>query len=332
MMRLLRVELRRLFSRRLVVLTMLAALAASLLVLWAAWDSSQPMSDEDLAVAEQMYEQELAYWEEHGEDDLAACLEGEAEEAELTGEDAVDWGCEESFAQPPQREWYLYEAPPLRDSLPFSLSTVSTFLLFAAGLVGATFTAAEISTGAMSTWLSFEPRRLRVYASKVVAAALGVLPAAVLTLAVVTAGSWLIAGYFDLTAGMGVAQWTDAGWMGLRILALAVVGALVGAALGFLLRHTAAVLGVVVVGFIASQMVQGLVPRTAPWTPTTNVDGWVNHGTTYFVEECTTDASGIMCDYTEHALSFGHSAAYLLVLTAAVVALGAVVFRRRDAV
>jgi len=93
MMRLLRVELRRLFSRRLVVLTMLGALAASLLVLWAAWDSSQPMSDADLALAEEMYEQDLAYWEEHGEEDMAQCLEDEAAEAERLGED-VDWGCE----------------------------------------------------------------------------------------------------------------------------------------------------------------------------------------------------------------------------------------------
>jgi len=330
-MRLLRVELRRLFARRLAVLTMLGALAASLLVLWGVWESSQPMSGEDLAMAEEMYQQELAYWQEHGDEDLAACLEAEAEEAELMGEDAVDWGCEESHTEP-QLEWYLYVASPLRDTLPFSLEAISTILLFAAGLVGATFTAAEISTGAMSTWLSFEPRRLRVYASKVAAAALGVLPAAVLAVAAVTGGSWLIASHFDLTAGMGAAQWADTGWMALRILTLAVIGALAGAALGFLLRHTAAVLGLVVVGFIASQMVQGLVPRTAPWVPTTNVSGWVQHGTMYYVEECTTDASGMMCDYTEHALSFGHSAAYLLVLTAVVVALGAVVFRRRDAV
>ncbi|WP_152189019.1 ABC transporter permease subunit [Georgenia satyanarayanai] len=329
MMRLLRVELRRLFSRRLVVLTMLGALAASLLVLWAAWESSQPMSDEDLALAEEMYQQDLAYWEEHGEEDKAQCLEDEAAEADRLGEE-VNYSCEDMTA--PEREWYVVTAPPLEESLPSWLSAASTFLLFAVGLVGATFTAAEISTGAMGTWLSFEPRRLRVYASKVVAAALGVIPAAVLAVALVTGGSWLIADHFDLTAGMGAAQWTDTGWMALRILGLAVTGALVGAALGFLLRHTAAVLGLVVVGFIASQMVQGLVPRTAPWLPTTNVSGWVQHGTTYYVEECTTDASGTMCDYTERALSFGHSVAYLLVLTAVVVALGAVVFRRRDAV
>src|SRR5690606_38179957 len=279
---------------------MLGALAASVLVLWAAWDSSQPMSGEDLAMAEEMYEQELAYWEEHGEEDRAQCLEDEAAEAERLGED-VDWGCEGMTA--PEREWYVFTASPLHETLPSSLSAASTFLVFAVGLVGATFTAAEISTGAMSTWLSFEPRRLRVYASKLAAAAIGVVPVAVLAVAVVTAGSWLIGDHFDLVSGMGAAQWADTGWMALRIVGLAVIGALVGAALGFLLRHTAGVLGVVVVGFIGSQMIQGLVPRMAPWMPVINVDGWVRHGTMYYTEECTTEAGGTMCDLTEHTLA-----------------------------
>jgi len=278
MMRLLRVELRRLFSRQLVVLMMLGALAASLLVLWAAWDSSQPMSGEDLAMAEEMYEQELAYWEEHGEEDMAQCLEDEAAETERLGED-VDWGCEGMTA--PEREWYVFTASPLHETLPSSLSAASTFLVFAVGLVGATFTAAEISTGAMSTWLSFEPRRLRVYASKLAAAAIGVVPVAVLAVAVVTAGSWLIGDHFDLVSGMGAAQWADTGWMALRIVGLAVIGALVGAALGFLLRHTAADLGVVVVGIIGSQMIQGLVPSMASWLADIDVGGWGREWTGY---------------------------------------------------
>lgn len=328
-MRLLRVELRRLFSRQLVVLTMVGTLAVSLLVLWGVWESSQPMPESELASAEEMYQQELEYWKEHGEADRAQCLEDEAAEAERTGEE-VDWGCESMTG--PEREWYIYTAPPLQESLPFTLTAMSTLVLFASGLIGATFTAAELSTGSMSTWLSFEPRRLRVFASKMVAAALGVVPAAALVVAVVAAGAWLIANHFDLAAGMKSGHWGDAAWMALRILGLAALGALVGGALGFLLRHTAAVLGLVVVAFIVEQMLRGLVPRIAPWAPSVNVEGWVGHGTTYYLEECTTDAAGMMCDYTEHALSFGHSAVYLLVLTAAVVALAAAAFRTRDAV
>src|SRR5690606_19633602 len=112
MSRLLAVELRRLFSRGLVVLAMVGALTASLLLLLGVWQSSQPMSDAELAQAEQMYEQELEYWEENGEEAVAQCQEDEAREAELTGE-AVDFGCDQMA---PQREWYIWAAPPLEDS------------------------------------------------------------------------------------------------------------------------------------------------------------------------------------------------------------------------
>ena len=328
MTRLLRVELRRFFARRLVVLTMVGALVASLLVLLGVWQSSQPMSAEELTVAEGVYEQELANWEENGEEMVAQCREDEAAEAERTGEEA-DWGCD--GWGPPQREWFIHTAPPLEDSLPGYLAAHAQLLLFAALLAGATFTAAEAATGSLSTWLSFEPRRLRVYASKLLAAGLGVVPFALLTIAVTVAGVAVIGNHFGLAGGMGAADWADTAWMSLRSAGLAVMGALVGAALGFLLRHTAAVLGLAVVYLIGEQMLRGLVPASQPWVLGTNLSGWLLHGTVYFAEECTTDGSGTMCEYTEHALSFGHSSTFLLVTVAAVVALAAVVFQRRDA-
>ncbi len=328
MNRLVRVELRRLFARRLVVLTMLGTLVASLLVLLGVWNSAQPMSAEELALAEEMYQQELEYWQEEGEEAVAQCFEDEAEEAERTGE-AVDYGCEQMG--PPQREWYVWSAPPLEDTLPSVLGMHSSLLLFAALLVGATLTAAELTTGAITTWLSFEPRRVRVYASKVVAAALGIVPVAVLAVGIVVAGTVVINQHFDLAAGMTSAHWTDTAWMAGRVVGLAVLAALAGAALGFLARHTAAVLGLGVVYLIGDQLLRGLLPASTPWLLSTNVAGWVAHGTAYYTEECTTDARGMVCEMTEHAVGFGHSATYVLVAAVVLAVLGAVVFRRRDA-
>lgn len=326
-MRLLRVELRRLFSRRVVVLTMIGALVASLLMILAAWESSQPMSGADLEYAEQMYQEELEYWEEHGEQMTADCLEGQAEEAERLGEE-VDWGCEYGA---PEREWYIFTAPPLEDSLPGMLEAHASLVMLAAVLIGVTFTAAEMSTGSISTWLSFEPRRVRVYTSKLLAAALGVLPVVVLAVAVVVSGSALVADHFGLADTMRRADWQDVAWMGLRVVGLVAMVALVGAALGVLLRHTAAVLGLGVVYLIGEQILRGLVPSTSPWVLTTNLSAWLRNGTFYYREECVTDSTGTMCDYTEHALSFGHGAVYLLAVTAVVVLVSALVFRRRDA-
>lgn len=328
MSRLLAVELRRLFSRRLVVLAMVAAVAVSGLVVGVTWNSVQPMSAAEVEQAETFYQQQLEFWEENGEEQVADCLEQEELEAERTGQE-VDFGCEQ---QEPQRAWYFPTVPPLHETLPGLLLGVSLLLAFVALAVGTTFTAAEFSTGAMSNWLTFEPRRLRVYASKAAAAALGVVPVAVVVLGVVIGGAWVVNDSQGLTDGMTSTEWTGIAWMAARILALASIGALLGAALGFLLRHTAAVLGVVIgYGIVVEGILSGLLPQLAPWTARTNLAGWTMHGTTYYTSECVTEAMGTTCEMTEHALSFGHSAAYLLVLTALIVVVSALVFRRRDA-
>jgi len=327
--RLARVELRRLFSRRLVVLAMVGALAVTGLLLAGVWQSSRPMSAEATAQARTEYERALADWEENGEEYRAQCLAEEEREAEATGQD-VDYGCDQ---MEPQEEWFFLTASPLQDSLPGTVGSAATLLVFLAFLVGATFTAAEVSTGSLSSWLTFEPRRLRVYASKLVAAALGVLPAAVVVLGATVAGAWAVAETFGLADGMTARHWSATGTMALRVLALTALFALVGAALGFLLRHTAAALGVVV-GYVVvvELMLMNYLTELQPWLVVKNVEGWINRGATYFVNECTTDVTGTVCEYTERSLTFGGSAAYLLVLTGVVVIAGALVLRRRDAV
>jgi len=326
--RLLAVELRRFFSRRLVVLAMVAAVAVAGLVVAVTWTSVQPMSAAEAEQAETFYQQELAYWEENGEELIADCLEQEEVEAERSGQE-VDFGCE---MQEPQREWYFPPVPQLHETLPGLLLGVSLLLTFAALVVGTTFTAAEFSTGAMSNWLTFEPRRLRVYASKVVAAAVGVVPVVLVVLGVVIGGAWVVSESQGLTGGMTSTVWSGIAWTAARVLALSVIGALVGAALGFLLRHTAAVLGVVIgYGLVVESLLSSQLPELAPWTARTNLSGWTTHGTTYYTSECITEAMGTSCQMTEHALSFGHSAAYLLGLTALIVSASALAFRRRDA-
>ena len=68
-----------------------------------------------------------------------------------------------------------------------------------------------------------------------------------------------------------------------------------------------------------------------PWLLQLNVNGWLQHGTSYFIENCTTDALGhYNCQGVEKVLSFGHSSAYLGLLVLFFVGLAALVFRRRD--
>ena len=131
--------------------------------------------------------------------------------------------------------------------------------------------------------------------------------------------------------GMTTATWSATLWTAVRVAGITAVSAMAGAALGILLRHTAAVLGVIIGYLIVVEgVLAGLLRGAQPWLLTTNLRGWTDHGTTYGAEECTTGASGTVCNYVEQALSFGHSAAYLLVLAAALLAAVALVFRRRD--
>lgn len=328
-MRLFRVELRRLFSRRLVVLASVGALVVTGLLLFGFWQSSQPMSGEERVQAQAEYERARADWEENGEEYRAQCLAEEEREREATGQD-VEFGCED---MEPKEEWFLHAAPPLAESLPGVLSGAAFQLLFLAFLVGATFTAAEASTGSLGSWLTFEPRRLRVYGSKLLAAAVGVLPVTAVLLVAVVVGAWAIGNSFGLAEGMTAQDWSDAAATALRILALSAVVAAVAAALGFLLRHTAAVLGVAV-GYmvVVEVMLAGFLERFQPWLVVKNIEGWISRGTTYFVNTCATDSTGTVCEYTERSLTFGHSAAYVLVLVGLVVLAGALVFRRRDVV
>ena len=305
---------------------MAGVLLVSALLLIGVWNGSQPMSPEDLAQAEVYYEQEMEWFAQDGEEQVAQCLADEEAESELIGE-PVDFGCEH---MEPQREWYIHTAPPLHESLPMYLHGHATLLIFAALLIGATFTAAEMSTGSIGTWLSFEPRRGRVYASKLLAAALGMVPVSVLAIGIVIAGATLISGYFDLLDGMTVAAWTTTAWMTLRMLILAVMMALAGAVLGVMLRHTAAVLGVGVGYFIGEQVLTGMVPASQPWVLSPNLNAWMLDGTTYYVETCTTTSTGTTCDYTDRVLTLGQGAVYLAVVGAVLITLTAVVFRRRD--
>ena len=233
-------------------------------------------------------------------------------------------------------------APKLEDfGKPLSnFSALSSDILLVAGLllafvgfvVGAGFMAAEFSTGWIGLWLTFEPRRMRVYASKLAAVCLGLIPVTIAVLSLLTAGTWLIVEHFGSTADTTAAVWGDLGRMAARSVGLALTAAAVGAASGALLRHTAAVLGVAMGYLVLIEGILGsLVQASRPWLLQLNITAWLQHGATYMVEKCVTDSRGIYsCTGVDKVLSFGHAAAYLCVLVAFIVALAALVFRRRD--
>lgn len=329
MIRLSRVELRRFFSRRLVVVAMVLGVLVTGVMLFAVWQQSQPPSAQELADAERFYQEELQRWEDQGDEQMQECLEAQEQEREVTGDPNISFECQEMG--PPEREWFFQTVPPLQQQLPGLLTGVTFLLGFLAFVIGATFVAAEFTTGAISNWLTFAPRRLRVYASKLAGAGLGVVPFAVGLLILLVGGTWIILDARGLAEGITAVQRTAIGWKAARILALTVITSVIAAALGFLVRNTAAVLGVAI-GYVivVELMFRSFLTNSQPWLLSTNLEGWINHGATYYIPTCTTGRGGVMCDLTEKTLSFGHSATYILTLTAVLVVLAAFVFRRRD--
>lgn len=326
-MTLLRVELRRLLARRAVVLLAVAGLAGVLLGIVATWSAAQPLSPADLQQAEAAYERALADWETHGEDDVAACLEAEAVEREATGQD-LDFGCD---AMAPQREWFVPTPPRLEDQLSPVLVSTAMLVLVVTAAIGITSTAAEHSTGSISTWLTFEPRRVRVYASKLLAAAALTVPLALLLLGLQVLGQWAVHAAHGLAGGMTGSVWADVAGVVLRATVLCSLGAAVGAALGTLLRHTAAVAGLLA-GYlvVVEGLLSGLRPALQPWLVLVNVRAWVADGATYWVSECTVDAAGTVCDVVERTRDAAPAAVYLLVGATVLVVVTGLVFRRRD--
>jgi ABC-2 type transport system permease protein len=194
-------------------------------------------------------------------------------------------------------------------------------------LLAVSFLSDEFSTGAIGNWLTFAPRRTRVLLSKLFAAAVATIPYAAVGLAIVIGGSWLVYDHFgEADGGFGDA-WVVAG----RVLALAVVVSLLGAALGTLSRHTAGALGILL-GWVVlvEAILVNIVSSLQPWSVINNISAWVNGGTEYYVNSCTSSSSGQVCSTIVKEISQTHGALVVGGLTALLVVAALLVFRRRD--
>lgn len=328
MMRLTKVELRRLFSRRLTSLALLGALAVTGLILSDAYQQAKPLSGQQLAFQNAQFDQAHQSWEANGVQQRKECLTQQA--IAQKSDPNLNYRCND--LEPKWENWGKPKVKfgELMHSILLGWSYLIAFICF---LIGAGFTAAEFSSGSMGNWLTFEPRRMRVYASKLAAVGLGLVPAMLALLGLLIGGVWLITAHYGSTAGTTSKIWTDLSFMAGRSLILAVVAAVVGAAMGTLLRHTAAVIGIALGYLVLVEAIFGhLLQRSAqPWLLRINMEGWLQHGTQYYIQTCKTDSQGnYRCDSVEKLLGFGHISAYLGLLVVLVVGLSAVVFQRRD--
>jgi ABC-2 type transport system permease protein len=360
MNRLLRVELRRYRSRRVTLWVSIGLLVVVALSTLAAATTARPPGAAELAQAQQAYEQTRTDWDENGEQYVADCRSQEESDADPD----ADYGCDQ---MEPTLEQFL---PPSQDFFPGrarsdaatsgfgvpqdgtkdaaaiarlqgsvwssdsglgELDVLAPVLLFAVFLVAVSFVTAELTSGAIGLWLTFVPGRTRVYWSKASAAAIWAVSLAVVGFALLVAGAW---GAYAVFGDVGEAPEgvvaEIAAFTGRLALAAAAV-ALAGVALGLLLRHSAAAIGIAAAWVGVESLFRLAAGDVQRWMLSVNLSAWLNGGTVYWTEHCAPDESGMVtCTSIETFVSPHQGGLVVLGVTVVLALVAFLVFRRRD--
>jgi hypothetical protein len=320
--RLLRVEIRRLLSRRLLLVFTALLLAGLVVALGKTAYDSRPPSQEEVAAAEAAARAEARHVEQAREE----CRRAQQESPAPGPAEPVD--CDTIVA--PRAEDFLGERIfAFREQMPGRLIPVAVVLALVGFVVGASFVGAEWAAGTMAHLLIWEPRRMRVLVAK--AAALAVVLGAVglIVTAVALGGHYVVAATRGEVAGTTAGVWQSLGIRALRASALGSFAALVGMSLAGALRHTAAALGVAFAYFLGGEVaIRAIWTKSETWLLSSNVAAWTQNGVQIPRFDC--PQFGGQCTETILKVSLGEGAVFLGALLALLLGAFAVTFARRD--
>lgn len=299
------------------------------LVLIGWWDTRPPTSTQvdDARVA---HAAALDRWEDEGGTLVARCLELQAEVRRDQGDD-VDLGCD---VMAPTLEQFLPYRPGLAELLEQRLTSTGLMVVIGMLMTGVGLVTAEFASGAMSTWLTFAPRRGRVMASKLVAACVAAAVVGVVPAVVALAGLAAVCAVQGTPTAVDGAQAAALAGRAARWFAVGLGATVLGVGLAFAVRHAAAVTGIVVWWVAAVESTLPLVLPSARWLPlATNVRAWTEGEATYEVPLCVPDTAapgGEVCEAVVHVVGAGQGGLVLVCLVAAAVVAGWASFRLRD--
>ncbi len=318
-MKLVLIELTRLRSRRAIAVLVAGAfvIAAVLLgnVLW----SNRPVSASDLASAQAQADREAQ--QPYVARQIRQC---ERHPERYGSEESVD--CAAMIT--PQADWFLgreqLNPVNLADELPLG---IALFTAVIAVLIGSTMIGAEWSAGSVGTQLLFESRRNRVWTAKAGAVAAATAVMALLVFTLIWTGILLAYQAWSSTplpAGFN----QDLSETGLRVVAFTAIAGLAGYAITMAVRHTVVVLGLMLAySVIGEAFLRNFWPRVEPWLVSNNTLAWIQdgHKVVRYPNVCFEECRPIV-----EKITLLDSAVYFGVLTAVLLGLSLLVFRRRD--
>jgi hypothetical protein len=321
-MRLLRVELSRFFSRRAVVLLLLAAGLLTALIAGTTIWNTRPVSAADLTHARAQAQQELS--QPGFRRDLKTCRD---HPGEYFGPGSSASDCDNLLPRP---ENYLNRSPlnldQERQSNGVAVVVIITAMMI---MAGTTYAGSDWATGSMSNQLLFEPRRLRVWSAKAVTALVGCAVTAAVLLVVYWVVLYLVADARGIATGATVQD--QIRWLSARGVALAGLAGAGAYALTMLLRHTVGTLALLFAYAAGGEALLSVLPidRAARFSPTTNVMAWLRHGVRVYDDTIVCRPGLGPCDQ-RYPVSLLHGATYLGLLLVLTLLVSALVFRRRD--
>jgi ABC-2 type transport system permease protein len=258
-------ELLRFRSRRLVVVMLVGALVGTGVgLVIAAWQSTPP--SEDVRAAAQA----------EADQQFRSCMNDFSDE-EVDG--SLEEFCRENAGNPTS---YMPSHLALAE-LPQILEGISSITSILGLIIGASLVAVSWQTGTISTIFTWEPRRLRWFAARILVVTVGVFVMTALIIAFLSAGVALAAMLRGSTVGVGAEWWTDVLLTWLRVALAAAISGVIGGAVAAVGRHTSAALGVVFVWTaVIEGLIRGLRPLWTPWLLGENLVSFLSWQTTGF--------------------------------------------------
>jgi hypothetical protein len=279
--RLIRVEILRLFSRRLV--RIVGALALLLVAVIVAIDAANHSTDNAAEFA-RFNQQRLAGYEQ-----ARAEFEREQQagrippEARFPTRAEVEADPQQCFPDPttagpfdctPPKQPYV--ATVKLPDFGRAVAVICTILAF---LIGASAAGAEWAAGTMQSLLYWEPRRVRVVVAKILGLVVVAAMVVVLAEALFTVAAFLAAQTRGTTAGLTRDLWVSQTLLVLRGIASAAFAGILGFSIAFAARLTAAA---VAVGFVYFAVLEQLVLAWKLWLGRYLIGpllgGWLNWG------------------------------------------------------